>query len=123
MLLISFSSSAPIIVTTGPPAIFWLTMREPDSSFTTHPKYLPSGDHPQQSIPSPSLLSRYFRGCSPFGPMNQISRSPCFPRLVANEIVEPSGETAQTTAWSRSFVGSPPSTENSQMLEVAELSS
>src|SRR5215831_3364476 len=55
--------------------------------------------------------------------MSQISRSPNLPLLAAKEIVDPSGEIAQPRAWSRSFVGAPPSTETSHILAVAELTS
>src|SRR5262249_2363178 len=64
-----------------------------------------------------------FLGCSPFGPIHQISRSPSFEAFVPNEMVEPSGDTAHARALSRSFEGDPPNTDTDQRLAVPEFHS
>src|SRR5579859_456455 len=64
--------------------------------------------------------SRNFRACSPFGPISQISRSPYLPMLVPKAIDEPSGDTDQPRALSRSLCGAPPLTANIQTLLVCD---
>src|SRR6266566_8443460 len=123
MSFISFISEDGSRVIGGPPFASRLIMVSPEALVKTYQYRSPSGDHPRQHIALPSLTSYNLRACSPFGPMSQISRSPSLPLFVPNETNEPSGETAQATAWSRSFVGAPPSTETAQIPVVTELHS
>src|SRR6266699_3273954 len=98
-------------------------MVSPEASVRMYAYRFASGDQPKAPIAVPSLASWNFLVCSPFGLMSQISRSPILPLFVPNETKEPSGEMAQATACSRSFVGAPPSTETAQIPVLTELHS
>src|SRR5258708_23256288 len=113
-----FISPGPNRVVGGPLVRLRFRRVSPDWSVLTYRTRFPSGDQPIAAIELSSSVSKSFRACSPLDPISQISRSPSLPLFVPKEINEPSGETNQAIALSRSLRGGSPRTETSQILLV-----
>src|SRR5260370_15613890 len=115
-----FISPRPNRVVGGPVVRSRFRSVSPDWSVLTSRTRFPSGDQLSPPMELSSLASKSFRAWSPLDAISQISRSPSLPLFVPKEIREPSGETDQATALSRSLRSGPPRTETSQILLVCD---
>src|ERR1700676_866877 len=80
----------------------------------------PSGDQTAPQIALISSVSRILPPRPSWGSITQVSLSPSRPLLVAKEIREPSGETDQAMALSRSLWGATPCSGTIQILLVCD---